>query len=107
MEEVEVLEKAVSKINLDAKDQEERMPFPFVYNYVIYWQHLYFNKSKELIGKSDMYRNSHIRQLRPLSLGDSKNIIGRLGRIYLCKTSLCAKIIKDDEDIIPLYKKNY
>ena len=54
----EVLEISISMIKFDDKYKEEIMPL--VYNYIIYWQYIYFNEDRELIGKSGMHHNRHI-----------------------------------------------
>ena len=102
-----MLDKSISQINF--KDDEEEGILPrYVYRYTLYWEHLYFNSGKWLIGRSGMYCNKKIVLSRPMTFGDCKEIIACRGDWYCCKATQCSgRFVKmrNNEDIVPLYKK--
>lgn len=102
----EVLEKSIRQINFDDHKEEGMLP-RYMYKYTLYWEHLYLN-GKKLIGRSGMYRNKLILQPKLLTLRDCKKIIARPGDLYCCKATHCTgRFVKmrNNEDIVPLYKK--
>ena len=100
----EVLEKSISQINFDDNEEEGTLP-RHIYRYTLYWEHLYFNHDgNQLIGCSGMYRRKTIIHTKPMTFGDSKNIIERPGYLYCCKASQCRFVrMTCNVDIVPLY----
>ena len=103
----EVLEKSICQINCD--DEEEGMLPRYMYRYTLFWEHIYLSgKQLIMIGRSGMHRNKLIVQSKPMTFGDCKRIIARPGDLCCCKATHGSRFVqmKNDEDIVPLYKKN-
>lgn len=97
----QALNECLREIKSDSENEESDVAIGVSRNFMLYWEHFYFNQHQILICRSGVYRSKHASKHIPMTVKDCRSLFTKPWRVArISETRMYFKV--EDGSLVPL-----